>query len=109
SRGLPCVLLDEGQHLAPGIGGGVLVLLERAVEERMGRALIDHHLVGHAGVRELSVELGEILWRGGLVVTGEEQQEWRAHPRDGIAHPGRNAVKADRTRKSGLRRGLPAR
>src|SRR5438874_4586922 len=36
---LACVLLDEGQHLSPGIRRGVLVLFEGAVEERVGRAL----------------------------------------------------------------------
>ncbi len=68
------MLRDERQHLAPGIRRGVLVLLEGAVEEGMRRALIDDHLVGNAGFRELSVEHGEILWCRGLVVTGQQKE-----------------------------------
>src|SRR5258708_26774712 len=41
------VLLDESQDAAPGVVAGVLPLLERAVEEAVGRSLVDVHLVRH--------------------------------------------------------------
>ena len=82
------------------------MLVEAAVEERVRRALIDDFLVGDPGVGELLVELREILWRRGLVVAGQQQQERSPHLRDHIADAGRNPVEADRAHESGLRRGL---
>src|SRR5438309_3052377 len=104
---LACVLLDERQHLPPGVRRGVLVLLEGAVEERVRRALVDHHLVGNAGLRQLAVELGEVLRCRRLVVAGEEQEEGGAHLVNDIADTGRDRVKSAGAAKSGLGCGLP--
>src|SRR5437879_3277797 len=103
---LPCVLLDERQHLPPGIRRGVPMLLEGAVEERVGRAFIDHHLVRNARLRQLAVELREVLWGRRLVVAGEEEQERCPHLGDDVADAGRDPVKADRATESRLHGGL---
>ena len=83
------------------------MLFEGAVEEGVRRALVDHHLVGYAGLRQLAVEPGEVLRCRRLVVPGEEQEERRPHLGNDIADTGRDPVEADGAAESGLRRGLP--
>src|SRR5258708_14346528 len=75
------VLLDESQDAAPGAVAGVLPLLERAVEEAVGRSLVDVHLVRHLRLRELVVELDVRFTSDRRVAAGEQQTHRILHPR----------------------------
>ena len=52
------------------------MLVERAVEEGVRRAIVDDHRVRHAGLAQLAVEALELLNRR-EVGPGHQQQQWR--------------------------------
>src|SRR5712664_2705627 len=91
------VLLDESQDAAPGVVAGVLPLLERAVEEAVGRSLVDVHLVRHLRLGELAVELDKRLSGARGIGAGDQQKERFLHPRDVRFNSHRTAIKADDT------------
>src|SRR5215831_3253586 len=90
------VLFDEAQNLPPGVFRRLLVLLECAIEEGVGRAVVDHHTVGDARVGQLAVELLELL-DGSEVGARNEQKEGCLHLRDHLSHPGGHPIEADAT------------
>ena len=66
---------DKAQHLFPGIGGGVGVILEAAIEEAVGRAGIDDDLILDARLLHALLELMHLLDRDGLVSAAEETEQ----------------------------------
>src|SRR2546422_11605962 len=83
--------LNEVEHLAPGLGRRVAVLLEGPVEEGMGGALEDDHPMREVGGIQLAVK-GEEFFLGRVVRAGDQQQEGRLHRRDQVPDAGRHAV-----------------
>src|ERR1700693_752681 len=100
------VLLDEGQHAPPRVVASILPLVVGPVEEAVGCAFVDVHLVRHARLGELLVESVEGFLRRGGIGAGEQQQERRLQLRDEGFAALRPAVEADRPVEAGLERGL---
>src|SRR5438874_7074295 len=78
------VLLHEVENSLPGVVGCLAVLLEGAVEEGVGRALIGVHAVGNPRSGELLVEALELLG-GREVVAGDQEQQRCLHLGDRVA------------------------
>src|SRR5574338_6811 len=72
---------DEVEHLAPGIGRCVRVLLELAVEEGVRRTLVDDETVLDARRRERAIELVARLGRDRGVIAAEQPEHRAAETR----------------------------
>src|SRR5713101_9435539 len=103
---MSAVLLDEGEHATPGVVAGVLPLLECAVEEAVGRSLVDVHLQRHARGGQLALELFGDLHGGRSVGASHQQQQWSLHPRDVWLASRRSPIEADAAVEAPVQRGL---
>jgi hypothetical protein len=98
------VRLDERQHAPPGVFAGILVLGEAAVEERVGRAVVDGEGVRlpgggegfvegvHGGLRDARIRTAEEAEEGGGVLVHAVDRGGRAIAR----WADRATVEADR-------------
>src|SRR2546430_10364149 len=91
---LAAVYLDEAEHPAPRVVAGVLPLGESAVEEAVGRVLVDMRLHRHARSRDLPHELLRLLQGSRSIRAGDHHQQGRFHLGNEALGPHRPHVKA---------------
>jgi hypothetical protein len=90
-------MLGEVEDLLPCVGAGRCPVGEGAVEERVGRAVVDDHRVGPTGASQPGRECLEVGDGCRSVGSGDEQQERSVDVGLHIGDGGGAAVEADAT------------